>query len=268
MIFWKRSRSQIDKLKDAVEKMRQRLEGSIKILAEEREELKKLERYRSEFVANVSHELKTPLTAIRSYVETLSDGAIDDKQHNRDFLNKIEKHAINLSSLIDDILELSKLESKNEMGPFVKLEIEPIIRRAIEAVSDKAKSKEVSIKISCSGGPILIRGAEEHIYRAMVNLLNNAVNYTESGGNISVLCLKQDDTVEISVIDTGIGIPEKEIPRIFERFYRIDKARSRELGGTGLGLSIVKHVMSAHNGGIRVESEVGQGSKFTLIFPA
>ncbi|MBU0671877.1 MAG: cell wall metabolism sensor histidine kinase WalK [Candidatus Margulisbacteria bacterium] len=231
-------------------------------------ELKKLEKYRSEFVANVSHELKTPLTAIRNYVETLTGGAIDDKKHNLEFLNKIDKHAVNLSVLIDDILVTSRLESKKEQGPFGRIDLAMVVSRAVEMIYERAKKKGISLERKYEEGRYFVSGIEEHVYRAVLNLLDNAVNYTGEGGTIEIVCAKKEDKIEIVVADTGIGVPPEHLSRIFERFYRVDKARSRELGGTGLGLSIVKHVMNIHNGTVSVESEVDKGSKFTLIFPA
>jgi len=231
-------------------------------------EIKKLENYRSEFVANVSHELKTPLTAIRSYVETLLNGAIDDKEHNRDFLGKIDKHASNLSALIDDILEISKLESRRELGAFIPLDLYRLVDRAVDMVSEKARRKSIEIINNCRGEGLSIMGNEDHIYRAILNVLDNAVNYNFENGRIEIECEKGPDTIKLSIADTGIGIPEKDMPRIFERFYRVDKARSRDLGGTGLGLAIVKHVMNVHNAQVLAESEEGKGSKFTFIFPA
>lgn len=222
--------------------------------------------YRSEFVANVSHELKTPLTAIRGYVETLLNGAIDDKEHNREFLKKIERRAANLSYLIDDILEIAKLESRQELGPVEKVELGQVVERAIDVSEDKARAKGVHIRHHV-GQDCVVSGNEEHIYRAILNLLDNAVNYTNSGGEVDIKCRKKGKTVEVVVADTGMGIPEGHLERIFERFYRVDKARSRELGGTGLGLSIVKHVMNIHKGTVETKSEVGKGSVFTLVFP-
>jgi two-component system phosphate regulon sensor histidine kinase PhoR len=230
-------------------------------------ELRKLEQYRSEFVANISHELKTPLTAIRNYVETLLSGALNDPAHNLEFLRKIDKHAINLTALIEDILEMSELESKKELGVFTQFDILSAVHRAVETISSKAFKKGIKIDLNCTKEPILVSGLEEHVYRAVLNLLDNAVNYTNSGGKITVSGIKEADKIIISVSDTGIGIPEEYLPRLFERFYRADKARSRELGGTGLGLAIVKHVMNVHNGSVLVESTEGHGSKFNLVFP-
>jgi two-component system phosphate regulon sensor histidine kinase PhoR len=250
-------------------------------------EIRKLERHRSEFVANVSHELKTPLTVIRSAVETLLDGvAADDPKAGRDFLKKIQKHSVNLSVLIDDILEISRLEAKKELGPFVKIDLRDLVDRAVETTSVAARKKNVIIEKHCDEQDQFILGIEDHVYRAIVNLLNNAVNYNKDGGRVEVYCQKvggaaagqapaagqalgagPTEGIEVKIIDTGIGIAERHLPRIFERFYRTDAARSRELGGTGLGLAIVKHVMNIHGGSVAVESAEGQGSTFTLSFP-
>ncbi|MBI5400483.1 PAS domain-containing protein [Candidatus Saganbacteria bacterium] len=230
-------------------------------------ELKKLENYRTEFIANVSHELKTPLTAIRSFVETLLGGAINDQKHNRDFLRKIDKHAGNLSALIDDILTLSRLETKRERIPFSPVDLKQILRRAIETVQEKAHKKNVRIEKMCRGENFTILGIEDHLYHAFLNLLDNALNYTDAGGKISINCEFLSDAVKITISDTGIGISAEHLPRLFERFYRVDKARARDLGGTGLGLAIVKHVMNLHNGSVAVTSTPGRGSEFTLDFP-
>jgi two-component system phosphate regulon sensor histidine kinase PhoR len=245
-------------------------------------ELKKLENYRTEFVANVSHELKTPLATIHSYVQTLQGGAINDPEHNLDFLEKIDKHVLQLSVLIDDILEISQLESKEGLAPFSKVNIRETTERAVDAVAERCAKKKIILKKEFSSDDCLVRGLEDHIYRAILNLLENALTYTAEGGSITVACMKQADKVMVSVEDTGIGIPAEHLPRIFERFYRVDPSRSRELGGTGLGLAIVKHVMHIHNGAVTVESppaaclpdrqgragEVGKGSKFRLMFSA
>jgi two-component system phosphate regulon sensor histidine kinase PhoR len=231
-------------------------------------EIRKLERHRSEFVANVSHELKTPLTAIHNYVETLTSGGLEDEKRNLDFLKKIDKHAHNLSALIDDILEISRLETKKDLGPFVKIDLGKIIKQAQDTLSEKAKRKVIDFKLKCEIGICFISGIEDQVYRSVLNVLDNAVNYTDAGGRVEVVCAKRDNKIEVSVSDTGIGISKEHLPRIFERFYRVDTARSRDLGGTGLGLSIVKHVMNIHRGSVTVESEEGKGSKFTLIFPS
>jgi two-component system, OmpR family, phosphate regulon sensor histidine kinase PhoR len=230
-------------------------------------DIRKLERYRSEFVANVSHELKTPLTVIKSNVETLLNGAIDDKEHNVGFLKKIDKHANNLYALIDDLLEISKLEAKKDLGAFKKVDICKVGQRALETVSDKIHSKNISLVKNKSDEQLEVQGLEDHIYRAILNLLDNSANYTDEDGRISISCKREDNEVWVTVSDTGVGIPEKDLPRIFERFYRVEKSRARDVGGTGLGLAIVKHVMNVHNGRVIVDSIEGKGSSFTLVFP-
>lgn len=230
-------------------------------------QLKMLEQYRSEFVANVSHELKTPLTAIRSYVETLLNGAIDDRENNRRFIENIDKHAKNLSSLIDDILEVARLETGRNAGEFKTFILKDVLKKCLDVVDDKAKKKGLNISAGCAED-LIVKGVEEHIYRVLLNVIDNAINYTDSGGNINISCTGSKDNITISVKDTGIGIPEESLPRIFERFFRADTARSRESGGTGLGLAIVKHIIELHKGSISVKSEIGKGSEFTLTFPA
>jgi len=226
---------------------------------------RELEKYRSEFLANVSHELKTPLTSIRSYVETLLNGAINDSANNIGFLKKIEKNAKNLSALIDDLLEISRLESKEEVNPFVPVDLNKVVLRAIDTLSEKARNKQIKIieKLTQDSN---VSGIEDHLYRAILNLLDNAINYSEPESEIAISINKIGGKLEVSVKDHGLGIAEKNIPRLFERFYRVDNARSRDIGGTGLGLAIVKHVMNLHGGEVKVISEEGKGSTFTLIF--
>ena len=203
-----------------------------------------------------------------NYLETLLNGAIDDREHNREFIEKADKHAVNLSMLIDDLLEISRLESKQELGPYMKVDIEKVISRAQDTVAEKARKKNITIDKKCSAGEGMVSGLEDHLYRAVLNLLDNAVNYTGEGGKVIVICSKNDDRIEITVSDNGIGIPAEHLPRIFERFYRVDKARSRDLGGTGLGLAIVKHVANIHNGSVSVTSEENKGSSFTINLPS
>ena len=230
-------------------------------------EMKRLENLRSEFVANVSHELKTPLTAIRSYAETLLNGALADRDHNAEFVRKIEKHAENLTTLIDDLLEVSQLEARRGLGDFVPVGVAWVVGKVLETVTEKARKKRIELTADCADKDLTVSGIEDHVYRAMLNLADNALNYTDAGGKVTIACGRTESGIEITVSDTGIGIAAEHLPRLFERFYRVDKARSRDLGGTGLGLAIVKHVMNIHNGLVSVESEEGKGSKFTLSFP-
>ncbi|MCU0641048.1 MAG: ATP-binding protein [Candidatus Margulisbacteria bacterium] len=239
----------------------------VAVIVQDISEIKKLENLRQEFVANVSHELKTPLTAIKSYAETLIHGAIDDPINNRPFLEKIEKNAKSLAALIDDTLEISRLESRRGVAPFAPVHLSDEIEQALETLAPRIKEKELEIIKAGEPESCTVSGEAEHIYRALLNLLDNAVKYSPAGGRIELACAQTDRELRLSVKDHGPGIPAEHQPRLFERFYRVDKARSRELGGTGLGLSIVKHIMEIHGGRVELKSTAGQGAEFTLIFP-
>ena len=228
--------------------------------------IRKLERYRSEFLANISHELKTPLAVIMSSAETLLSGAINDPSNNVEFVSKIERHSKNLSALIKDILDLSDLESKKEQVKLAKVDLLALTKACMDELSEKAKMRGVRILVnSCEN--TVIYGDEKYIKRAIVNLLDNALNYGDPGGTVSAEISGDSLSTRFKVKDNGIGISREHLKRIFERFYRIDAARSRDTGGTGLGLAIVKHVMDLHKGHVLVESEPGKGSTFTLVFP-
>ncbi len=231
-------------------------------------DLERLERVRTDFVANVSHELRTPLAAIRGYAETLLDGAIEDKEHNRQFLEIIKSHAIRLNNVAADLLTLAELESKAESAVVERFSAAEALRSALAIVDPEARSRGVSL--GCAADEHLILSGERHRFeQAMVNLLNNAVKFNRPQGEVRVSASQSPDgRAEIIVTDTGIGIPLQDLDRIFERFYRVDKARSREVGGTGLGLSIVKHIIERMGGSIHVQSELGRGSAFTLLLPA
>jgi two-component system, OmpR family, phosphate regulon sensor histidine kinase PhoR len=226
--------------------------------------LKKLEKIRSEFGANVSHELKTPLTSIKAAVETLLSGAIDDKPHAVDFLNRIHKNTDRLSLLIDDVMELSELETRKiaDQGAFTN--IHELFDRSIEVLSSKIAEKNIKVDMSGLDRSIQLVCSEEHLMRVIVNLLDNAVKYNKVNGTIFVSSSIEGDFVRISIKDTGIGIDEHHLPRIFERFYTVDKSRSRELGGTGLGLAIVKHIIELYGGTIQVVSSPNEGSTFSF----
>lgn len=229
-------------------------------------ELRRLETIRKDFVANVSHELKTPLTSIKGFVETLLEGALDDKENNRGFLKIIQDHAERLNSLVNDLLSLSHLELKE-----IKLEKEEFdLREQLEGIlrgfSSQLKKKNIEIKDELPQG-LLVKADKDRLEQVFTNFIDNAIKFNKERGIIKVYSQDLDDKVKITIEDSGIGIPEKDIPRIFERFYRVDKARSRELGGTGLGLSIVKHIVELHGGSVGVESTEGLGSKFFFILP-
>ena len=230
-------------------------------------DLRRLERVRRDFIANVSHEFKTPLTAIQGFAETLLGGAIDDPQNHRRFLDIIVEHSRRLARLTDDLLMLSKIEADR-----LELEIRPInVEIWMESCLETARLRAVEKKIEISAAipPNLpeVAGDRRRLAEVLQNLLDNAVQYTMPGGKITVRGEAGDNEVTLTVADTGIGIPKADQPRIFERFYRVDVARSREAGGTGLGLSIAKHLVEAHGGRIWVESEVGQGSQFHFSVP-
>jgi two-component system phosphate regulon sensor histidine kinase PhoR len=230
---------------------------------------KELEKVRTDFVANVSHELQTPLTAIRGFAETLLDGALDDRIHNRRFIEVIKSHAIRLSDLTKDLLALASLESQSVQLRYEDIELPSLLREAIESVKPLAAEKRQEITCLILENLPGIRGDREKLFRVLVNLLDNAIKFTPEEGRVSLEATLQSDTAEIviHVLDNGIGVPSSDLPRIFERFYRVDKTRSREHGGTGLGLAIVKHIVEAHRGRIEVKSTLGQGSDFHFSLP-
>ncbi len=230
-------------------------------------ELRKLERVRQDFVANVSHELRTPIASIKGYSETLLEGAIDDKDNVREFISIIYQDSNRLANLIDDLLDLSKIESGKMKMIFVPLDVKPILDRCLGVLDKSIKNKQLSVSLSIPDGIPKVLADDKRLSQVFLNLLDNAVKYTSDGGSIKVNISLSDKFVQVDVSDTGMGIPEQDLPRIFERFYRVDKARSRELGGTGLGLSIVKHIVLAHSGQVWVKSELGQGSTFSFTIP-
>ena len=229
-------------------------------------ELKRLEQVRKEFVANVSHELKTPLTAIQASVETLLDGAINDSSHNRKFLECIQEDGQRLRNLIEDLLQLSRIESKEVPLKKENVILAETIRRSVEHFKKAIQQKNLTVEVEIVEEKL--PADPEQLQRAVDNLVDNAIKYNKQNGRIHFRARKEGDWVHLKVEDTGIGIPEENLPRIFERFYRVDKTRSRELGGTGLGLSIVKHIAERHGGRVEVTSRLGQGSCFTLWLPA
>ncbi len=230
-------------------------------------ELRRLERVRRDFVANVSHEFKTPLTAIQGFAETLLGGALEDKENNRRFLEIIRDHSVRLARLTDDLLKLARIEAGKLDLEFRPISLADIVGPCIDTTRLKAARKELALEIDSSAGWPVVRGDAANLREALQNLLDNAVQYTPPGGRVSVRVAVQDRQAILSVKDTGIGIPQLEQARIFERFYRVDAARSRDAGGTGLGLSIAKHIVEAHGGRLWVESAVGQGSQFHFTIP-
>lgn len=222
---------------------------------------------RKEFVANVSHELRTPLTVIKGFVETLQDGAWRDEHKAPEYLNTIYRHANQLTNLVSDLLELSKLESLGLSPRWAPVDLGFVVHKAYELLLPAAQRKNQTLSLNLDDHLPVIKGNADYIERAVSNLIDNATKYTPEGGKIEVSAKANGQYLVVSVSDNGIGIPRDDIPRIFERFYRVDRSRSREMGGTGLGLSIVKHVAQVHGGQIEVESTPAQGSTFRLKLP-
>jgi two-component system phosphate regulon sensor histidine kinase PhoR len=230
-------------------------------------ELRRLERVRQDFVANVSHEFKTPLTAIQGFAETLLAGALEDPKNNRRFLEIIREHAARLGRLTDDLLKLARIEAGKLELEFAPVNVVQLIESCAESTVFKASQRQLALEIDVPQGLPAMRGDANLLRDVLQNLLDNAIQYTLPGGRIHVRAAAGPREVVVTVEDTGIGIPLADQERIFERFYRVDAARSREAGGTGLGLSIAKHIVEAHGGRIWVESEVGVGSKFSFSIP-
>ncbi|RCW43428.1 two-component system histidine kinase PnpS [Paenibacillus prosopidis] len=229
--------------------------------------IRRLERMRSEFVANVSHELKTPITAVKGFAETLLGGAVNDEETARSFLQIIYDESDRLNRLIGDILELSKIESRRVPLSFSPVEVDSFISKSVKLMESEASRKNIELSMNIEQG-LYVEADEDRLRQIVMNLLSNGINYTPDGGRVSVKVEGVgDDHIRISISDSGIGIPKKDLPRIFERFYRVDKARSRSSGGTGLGLSIVKHLVELHKGTISVTSSLGVGSTFIIELP-
>jgi len=230
-------------------------------------ELRTLENVRKDFVANVSHELRTPVASIQGYTETLLDGAINDPDNARDFLEIIHTESGRLAALISDLMELARIESGKFQPQFQSCSLVGFCRRAVEGLRPMAERKNISITLDLDERLPPVRADETQLTQVLINLIDNAVKYTGDNGNIIVSAAAAEGMMRVAVSDTGIGIPEKDIPRIFERFYRVDKARPRAQGGTGLGLAIVKHIVQVHGGDLTVESTPGRGSVFTFTVP-
>ncbi|MBZ5703549.1 MAG: PAS domain-containing protein [Acidobacteriia bacterium] len=230
-------------------------------------DLRRLERVRRDFVANVSHEFKTPLTAIQGFAETLLAGALDDPQNRKRFLGIILEHARRLARLTDDLLELSQIEAERLKMEIHPLRIAELVEDCVETTRLRAAEKNIRVSAELPPGLPEVAGDRRRLAEVLQNLLDNAVQYTQPDGQIVVQARAAEREVVVTVADTGIGIPEAEQTRIFERFYRVDAARSREVGGTGLGLAIAKHLVEAHGGRIWVESQVGRGSQFHFSVP-
>lgn len=227
-------------------------------------EIKKLEQVRKDFVANVSHELKTPVTSIKGFTETLLDGAKEDKETLEHFLRIILEESDRLQSLILDLLELSKIEQQGYTLAIRDVNMNQLLEEMLPILCQKAEEKEIELILEPLEKEITIDGDYYRLKQIFINLISNAISYSLQGGRVTISMKEGLNSVAVSISDTGIGIAQEEIPRIFERFYRVDKARSRNSGGTGLGLAIVKHLVEAHKGKISVESKLGKGTTFTI----
>lgn len=241
--------------------------GGVVALFRDITERKMFEAMRSEFVANVSHELRTPLTSIKGFAETLLDGALEDPKITRQFLEIINTETERLSRLIDELLNLSKIESQMEVPDLQNIVMKDLIDKAVAVLKPRANKKNIAIIVEVDDNLPVVQGDPDMINQVFLNLIENAICYTQNGGTVNIRTFLDDDQIKVVVQDNGIGIPPENLSRVFERFYRVDKARSRELGGTGLGLSIVKHIIEAHKGSVEVESKVGVGSTFSFSLP-
>jgi len=230
-------------------------------------ELRRLESVRREFVSNASHELRTPVTAIRAMAETLASGGQEDPVLLSRLLPELERHAERLSTLVTDLLDLSTVESGRVPLEQSEVKVQEAVRTVVSELASLAQARGFAIEVEA---PEDLKAAADWsaLNRVLANLLDNAIKYTDPGGRLGVQASARDDAVTITVWDTGIGLASTDLPHIFERFYRVDKARSLRLGGTGLGLSIVKHLTESMGGGVSVESELGRGSRFTITLPA
>lgn len=229
--------------------------------------LKKLEQIKMEFVANVTHEIKTPLTAIIGYLETIQSGAVNNAVETKKFIDIILKQSQRLNRLVEDLLTISSIEMKEAKLHFENVSLNMAVENVISLVEPKARLKNIAIHNDLRENLAPVRADRDRLAQIFVNILDNAVKFTPEGGKVVIEANESESCTVVSVTDTGIGVPADEVHRLGERFYRVDKSRSRELGGTGLGLSIVKHLMIAHSGKMEIESRIGHGTKVSLFFP-
>jgi two-component system phosphate regulon sensor histidine kinase PhoR len=225
-----------------------------------------LENVRRDFVANVSHELRTPLTSIKAFVETLLDGGLEDEENRRKFLEIIRKHAGRMEDLIDDLTDLSQIETGGVALAFEEVDAGAVAREVADQLAHRHAALGVSVAVEIPS-PFPLVADRRRLEQILVNLIDNAIKFSRPGGEVTVRGRIVEGRPTLQVVDRGVGIPSDSLEKVFHRFYRVDKARSREVGGTGLGLAIVKHLMRLHDGVVRLESELGRGSTFTLEFP-
>jgi two-component system phosphate regulon sensor histidine kinase PhoR len=237
------------------------------LVAQDVTDVRRLERMRREFVANVSHELKTPLTSIKGLLETLLNGALEDPANNRRFVAIIDQDASRLGRLIDDLLELSQIESKASTLRLERVRLRPLLEAMVQTFLPQLEARQVSARLDVPADFPPVHADPDRLRQIFSNLIDNAIKFNVPNGTVTIQATQEEGSARIAVTDTGLGIPEADLPRVFERFYRVDKARSRELGGTGLGLAIVKHLVELHRGRVTVQSRPGQGSTFTVLLP-
>lgn len=260
----KKESSKIDLKEDIFGKIRNEVIEWDKLNRQEIERLTDQEQFRREFLGNVSHELKTPIFSIQGYILTLLEGGLEDKKINRSFLLKAEKGINRMIEMIDDLDEIAKLETNRIQLNMQKFDLIKLTKEVFESLEDKAKSKNISLNLKTSFKTLFVKGDPSKISQVLTNLIVNSINYGNENGSTSIQFFDLDENILVEVKDTGKGIEEKHLPRLFERFYRIDKGRSRADGGSGLGLAIVKHIIEAHNQTINVRSNVGKGSVFSF----
>ena len=240
-------------------------DGSVLLVMRDVTEAKRLEAVRRDFVANASHELKTPAASIQAAGETIRAAAQDDPSVIPRFAEQLEREAIRLSRIVSDLLDLSRLETGDELDEEVGLD--QVVKEELDRFEEAARDGGLTLSMDLASVPS-VRGSARDLSLLVRNLVDNAIRYTRPGGRVDVSLSGEGEEVVLSVADTGVGIPTRELPRIFERFYRVDRARSRETGGTGLGLSIAKHVIENHGGTVNVTSELGRGTRFEVRLPA
>jgi two-component system, OmpR family, phosphate regulon sensor histidine kinase PhoR len=252
----------VQRVADAVNKMAEKASKDIG-------DMKRLERVRSEFVANVSHELRTPIFSVQGYLETLLDGAFDDPRVSKQFLEKAFSNALRLNTLLSDLIDISRIESGELRLSFRYFNIIDLVHDTVSATELRAEQRDVTVHIDePERHQLMVYGDKERLGQVLTNLIDNAIKYNVQGGTVTVSLLPKESTVTITVADTGIGIPAEHVHRIFERFYRVDKDRSRAVGGTGLGLAIVKHILEAHHAPVTVSSKVGVGTMIAFVLKA
>lgn len=280
-IFLKKRKLEIEEIKSTIRNIRYykinssneiQLSSSLKSVEEEIhlmydhwknniENMKKLEQVRTEFLGNVSHELRTPIFSIQGYLETLLNGALDDSKVNKAFIQKAINHTNNLNNLLNDLIDISMIESGQMKMSFRYFNIHELMKALVSEFQPFADTKKITLSLHSPNPSLDVFGDKNRIKQVMTNLISNALKYTEKG-IVEIGVIEEGINALVYVQDTGFGISEEDLPRIFERFYRVDKNRSREMGGTGLGLAIVKHILEAHDSKIYAESKIGIGSKF------